>query len=100
MGNPIPMLSITHFAKKQTKPLIYIIGRQHPGETPASFIVEGVLNFLLSPSIEAKQLRDKFEFRVVPMVNVDGVISGNYRSNLSGSDVNRQWLFPSKKGQP
>lgn len=34
------------------------------------------------------------------MVNVDGVISGNYRSNLSGSDVNRQWQFPSKKGQP
>jgi hypothetical protein len=34
------------------------------------------------------------------MVNVDGVVSGNYRSNLSGSDVNRQWQFPSKKGQP
>lgn len=34
------------------------------------------------------------------MVNVDGVISGNYRSNLSGNDVNRQWQFPSKKGQP
>ena len=34
------------------------------------------------------------------MVNVDGVISGNYRSNISGTDINRQWQFPSKKGQP
>ena len=34
------------------------------------------------------------------MVNVDGVISGNYRSNVSGLDINRQWQFPSKKGQP
>lgn len=34
------------------------------------------------------------------MVNVDGVISGNYRSNISGTDINRQWQFPSKKGHP
>jgi murein tripeptide amidase MpaA len=34
------------------------------------------------------------------MVNVDGVISGNYRSNLSGNDVNRQWQFPSKRFHP
>lgn len=34
------------------------------------------------------------------MVNVDGVISGNYRSNISGSDVNRQWQFPSKRSHP
>jgi len=34
------------------------------------------------------------------MVNVDGVISGNYRSNISGSDVNRQWQYPSKRYHP
>lgn len=34
------------------------------------------------------------------MVNVDGVVSGNYRSNLSGSDVNRIWMFPSRKAHP
>ena len=51
MGNPIHMLYISNFSqKKDPKQLIYIIGRQHPGETPASFIVEGVINFLLSNS--------------------------------------------------
>jgi hypothetical protein len=42
MGNPIPLLTITSAcssSKKESKTLIYIIGRQHPGETPASFIV-------------------------------------------------------------
>lgn len=40
MGSQIHMLHITNFAqKKEPKQLIYIIGRQHPGETPASFII-------------------------------------------------------------
>jgi murein tripeptide amidase MpaA len=34
------------------------------------------------------------------MINVDGVINGNYRANFSGHDVNRQWLEPSKKLHP
>ena len=52
MGNPVPLLTITNFAlKQQPKQLIYIIGRQHPGETPASFIMEGILHFLLSSSL-------------------------------------------------
>ena len=55
---------------------------------------------LLSSTLEAKELREKYEFRIVPMVNIDGVVSGNYRSNLSGSDVNRIWMFPSRKAHP
>jgi len=31
------------------------------------------------------------------MVNPDGVIHGNYRSNLSGSDLNRKWEAPNKR---
>ena len=25
------------------------------------------------------------------MVNIDGVINGHYRTNLSGKDLNRKW---------
>ena len=28
------------------------------------------------------------------MINVDGVIAGNYRSSLVGMDLNRQWKNP------
>ena len=34
------------------------------------------------------------------MLNPDGVINGNYRCNLAGVDLNRQWVDPSKKLHP
>jgi cytosolic carboxypeptidase protein 2/3 len=34
------------------------------------------------------------------MTNPDGVISGNYRTSLSGNDLNRQFLSPNPKLHP
>ena len=31
------------------------------------------------------------------MVNIDGVVNGNYRCNLSGIDLNRVWNNPIKE---
>ena len=30
-------------------------------------------------------------YQVVPMLNPDGVIVGNYRTGLAGCDLNRKW---------
>ena len=30
------------------------------------------------------------------MINPDGVIYGNFRCNLAGSDINRRWTNPNK----
>jgi murein tripeptide amidase MpaA len=30
-------------------------------------------------------------FYVIPMVNIDGVVFGHYRTNLAGKDLNRKW---------
>jgi hypothetical protein len=30
-------------------------------------------------------------FKIIPIINVDGVIFGNYRCSLSGIDLNRTW---------
>ena len=35
-------------------------------------------------------------FKIVPMLNPDGVINGNYRCSLAGQDLNRRWKVPSK----
>jgi murein tripeptide amidase MpaA len=32
-----------------------------------------------------------FVFYIVPMINVDGVVVGNYRTSYSGKDLNRQF---------
>jgi murein tripeptide amidase MpaA len=64
------------------KPVIVIIGRQHCGETHSSFIIHGLLNFLISRNIVAHKLREVFEWWIMPVVNPDGIVAGNYRTNL------------------
>lgn len=60
-------------------------------------MMRGLLYFLTDPNnLEAKILRENFVFKVIPMLNPDGVINGNYRSSLAGCDLNRRWKTPSK----
>jgi murein tripeptide amidase MpaA len=59
-------------------------------------MLEGSLHFLLSDSDLANELRKNFVFMVVPMLNPDGVVQGNYRCSLLGCDLNRKWPAPNK----
>jgi murein tripeptide amidase MpaA len=57
--------------------------------------MKGVLDFLTSEFDDAAiALRRNFVFKIIPMINVDGVIYGNYRCSLSGIDLNRVWKKP------
>jgi len=58
-------------------------------------MMKGVIDFLVSDSLEAQVLRDNYVFKVVPMLNPDGVINGNYRCSLAGCDLNRRYKYPS-----
>jgi len=78
------------------KKTIIITARVHPGESNSSYIVEGFIRFLLSEDPKAKRLRKLFIFHIIPMLNPDGVIYGNYRYSLLGTDLNRSWNNPSK----
>jgi len=80
---------------------VVITARVHPGESVASWMMRGVLSFLTDPTnSEAKLLRENFVFKVIPMLNPDGVINGNYRCSLAGCDLNRRWKTPSKMLHP
>ena len=80
---------------KQRKGVV-LTARAHPGETVGSWMMRGVLFFLTDPNDpEARRLRENYVFKVVPMLNPDGVINGNYRCSLAGCDLNRQWKNPS-----
>lgn len=54
-------------------------------------MMKGLMDFLTGDSIIAKKLRHKFIFKLIPMLNPDGVIVGNTRSSLTGKDLNRQY---------
>lgn len=59
--------------------------------------MKGIIDFLSDPdSGEAVLLRRNFVFKLIPMVNPDGVIMGNYRCSIVGIDLNRVWLEPDK----
>lgn len=45
-------------------------------------------------------LRDTFVFKIVPMLNPDGVIVGNYRCSLTGRDLNRNYKTLLKEAFP
>ena len=75
---------------------VFISARVHPGESNSSWMMKGIVEFLVSNAPEARALRENFVFKLVPMINVDGVINGNYRCSLSGQDLNRRYKNPSK----
>jgi len=97
-GNNCDLLTITAPAKSAeeiTKRVTVVLtSRVHPGESNSSWIMQGILDVLLGNSKEAQALREKFIFKVIPMLNPDGVINGNYRTSLSGCDLNRRWNNP------
>ena len=74
--------------------------RQHPGESNGSWMMKGAIDFLLSEAPEAVVLREKFVFKIIPMLNPDGVIIGNYRTCFSGNDLNRKYHNPDDSLHP
>jgi murein tripeptide amidase MpaA len=80
---------------------LWFIARQHPGETQASWWMEGFLNRLCDPDDAlARKLQKKGTFRVVPHMNPDGGVLGNLRTNAAGANLNREWQEPSEERSP
>ena len=80
---------------------IWITARQHPGETMAEWLVEGLLNSLLDEdNATAKLLLEKANFYIVPNMNPDGSVRGHLRTNAVGTNLNREWASPSLEKSP
>ncbi|XP_049542898.1 uncharacterized protein LOC125955781 isoform X2 [Anopheles darlingi] len=83
------------------KKIVFISSRVHPGETPASFVLNGFLSMLLDrKSIVSQTLRRMYVFKVIPFLNPDGVYNGLYRSDTRGHNLNRVYLGPCHETQP
>eukprot|EP00347_Sterkiella_histriomuscorum_P015717 403355948 len=91
-GVDIPLLTITDFSENnKRKKTVLLCGRLHPGETHSSWLIHGLIRYLLSENYKAQELRKRVVFKIVPMLNPDGVIIGNYRTSLAGCDINRNF---------
>ncbi|CAD8200314.1 unnamed protein product [Paramecium pentaurelia] len=96
-GVQLPMFTFSKY-KNKNKKCIIIQARIHPGESNGSWVMQGVMDYLSSQS--AIKILEKCIIKVIPMMNPDGVILGNYRTGLAGKDLNRKFkqtdgiLFP------
>ena len=98
---------------KFKKPTIFVIARVHPGETQGSHMVNGLLSYLLGKyfiifshrgeknqrakeqRVISNQVLSKFVFKIIPMMNPDGVYKGFFRLDTLGQNLNRYYNNPS-----
>jgi len=98
-GNDMSLLTIGKPSNEKKN--IWIIGRQHPGETMAEWFIEGLLQRLLDETdTVGRALLDKVVFHIVPNMNPDGSIRGHLRTNAIGVNLNREWQTPSMEKSP
>jgi hypothetical protein len=82
------------------KKFFVISSRVHPAETIASYMLDGLIEFISSDDPMAKFLRSKFIFKIIPMLNPDGVVRGNYRGGHYGLNLNRVYSDPDQLKHP
>ena len=97
----LTLVNISDGNNEVNKRNIWITARQHPGETMAEWLVEGLLYSLLdSDNATAKLLLEKANVYIVPNMNPDGSVRGHLRTNAVGTNLNREWSNPSLEKSP
>ena len=96
-GRDCPILTI--YSKRSStppdkRPVFFVTARIHPGESNSSYLLHGLIDFLLSDTQYAHYILETCTVKIVPMLNIDGVMEGFYRISLSGNDLNRMWNSP------
>ena len=96
----IQLITITdETSQVEHKDSIWIHARIHPGEIPTSFIIEGLIDWLIADdSIQSRWLLDNCIFYIVPMANPSGVYLGNYRTNAASENLEAVWCLAKDPG--
>jgi len=100
-GRAIQMLELTDSTVPDVgKHRVWIHSGIHPAETTSYFMVEGLIDYLLSGDGLAEALMDRLIVNVVPMANPDGVFLGNYRTNVASVNLENEWGAPYASSEP
>jgi murein tripeptide amidase MpaA len=94
-------MNLVVIGEPEAEKKIWIIARQHPGESMAEWFVEGLIDGLLDDANPiARKLLQRCCFYIVPNMNPDGSVRGNLRTNAAGANLNREWMTPSLERSP
>ena len=95
-ARPVDALTLGSGALK-----VWMIARQHPGETMAQWWMEGVIEKLtVEDDAAAARLRERATIHIVPNMNPDGSAHGHLRTNAAGCNLNREWQSPTLARSP
>ncbi|WP_339652437.1 M14 family metallopeptidase [uncultured Maribacter sp.] len=84
-------LNLMEVSSGAHKKAVIIISRQHPPEVTGFLAMKSFIETLSGDSPKALKFRDSYDLFVVPLMNPDGVDNGNWRHNMDGIDLNRDW---------
>lgn len=88
-GRPVPYLMLGNHDSPAYS--VWILARQHAGESPASYVLEGLIQYLSRLEPLVLQALADTALHVVPMLDVDGVFHGRYGKDEEPVDFNRDW---------
>jgi len=100
-GRDMNTLMITNtYIPDKGKVRIYMHGRVHPSESPSSWNLDGIIDYLTGNSAYAKELRNHAIFYILPFSNPDGVAHGYSRCSSSGVNLEVDYGQPDSLTEP
>ena len=84
-------MNLMEVSNGKNKKAVMVISRQHPPEVTGFLAMKSFIETLTGDSPKAQKFRDTYDLFVVPLMNPDGVDNGNWRHNMGGIDLNRDW---------
>lgn len=90
-SRPLVRLSNDPGEPQGNRPGLYIVARQHSGETPGSWALDGFLRHMADLGDRAPLIW------AVPFANIDGVMQGDYGKDNFPYDLNRAWDQPAMR---
>lgn len=101
LGSSLAGLPIHAFdSNPAAREVLFLVGRQHPPEVSGAIGFFAFAETIFGDSALAREFRARFRVIAIPLLNPDGVVGGNWRYNLAGIDLNRDWgLFTQPETQ-
>ena len=101
LGYTVQKRSIDLLQVGSGEKIIWLVARQHPGETMAEWWMEGFIHKLLDKNDPVSaSLLQRATVYMVPNMNPDGSYLGNLRTNAAGINLNRAWSNPDVQTAP
>jgi hypothetical protein len=97
-GREVPLLRLR--GARPGRPKLLVLAGQHPSEHCGTWACEGLVEHLLSPIAEAREIADAFDLAVVPMINPDGNVRGLSGANAEGINLFSDFAGVADAGRP